>query len=60
MPTGLISALPLAENNKAPVANAGPEKELTLPVDRTTLDGSKSSDDQRIATYRWTKTRSVS
>uniref|UniRef100_A0A8C7ZWR3 KIAA0319-like n=1 Tax=Oryzias sinensis TaxID=183150 RepID=A0A8C7ZWR3_9TELE len=56
VPSGLMSALPPAENNKAPVANAGPEKELTLPVDRTTLDGSKSSDDQRIATYRWTKT----
>lgn len=47
-----------AENNKPPVADAGPEKELTLPVDRTTLDGSKSSDDQKIATYHWAKTRS--
>lgn len=48
------------ENNKPPVADAGPEKELTLPVDRTTLDGSKSSDDQKIATYHWKQTRSVS
>ncbi len=47
------------ENNKPPVADAGPDKELTLPVDRTTLDGSKSSDDQKIATYHWTKTKSV-
>lgn len=47
------------ENNKPPVADAGPEKELTLPVDRTTLDGSKSSDDQKIATYHWKQTRSV-
>ncbi len=47
------------ENNKPPVADSGPDKELTLPVDRTTLDGSKSSDDQKIATYHWTKTKSV-
>lgn len=46
-----------AENNKPPVADAGPEKELTLPVDRTTLDGSKSSDDQKIATYHWKQTK---
>lgn len=45
------------ENNKPPVADAGPEKELTLPVDRTTLDGSKSSDDQKIATYLWKQTK---
>ncbi len=47
------------ENNKPPVADSGPDKELTLPVDRTTLDGSKSSDDQKISTYHWTKTKSV-
>lgn len=46
-----------AENNKPPVADAGPEKELTLPVDRTMLDGSKSSDDQKIATYHWEQTK---
>ncbi|MEQ2190820.1 hypothetical protein XENOCAPTIV_011247 [Xenoophorus captivus] len=46
------------KNNKPPKADAGPEKELTLPVDRTTLDGSRSSDDQKIATYHWRKTRS--
>ncbi|MGH0165683.1 UNVERIFIED_CONTAM: hypothetical protein FKN15_049189 [Acipenser sinensis] len=48
---------PPSENNKPPHADAGPEKELTLPVDSTTLDGSKSSDDQKIASYRWEKTR---
>lgn len=53
------SQSPFAENNKPPVADAGPEKELTLPVDRTTLDGSKSSDDQKIATYRWRQIKSV-
>lgn len=48
-----------SENNKPPVADAGPEKELTLPVDRTMLDGSKSSDDQKIATYHWKQTKWV-
>uniref|UniRef100_A0A8C7G502 KIAA0319 like n=1 Tax=Oncorhynchus kisutch TaxID=8019 RepID=A0A8C7G502_ONCKI len=42
-----------------PVADAGPEKELTLPVDRTTLDGSKSTDDQNISTYHWKQSKSV-
>ncbi|KAJ0003632.1 hypothetical protein NQD34_008730, partial [Periophthalmus magnuspinnatus] len=48
-----VTVIVQPENNMAPVADAGPEKELTLPVDRTTLDGSKSSDDQKIATYLW-------
>lgn len=58
---GLRSLLRLRspENNKPPVADAGPEKELTLPVDRTTLDGSKSTDDQKIAAYQWRQIRSV-
>lgn len=47
------------ENNKPPVADAGPDKELTLPVDHTTLDGSKSSDDQKIVKYHWEKNESV-
>lgn len=47
-----------SENNKPPVADAGPEKELTLPMDHTTLYGNKSHDDQKIATYQWTKNRS--
>lgn len=47
------------ENNKPPVADAGPDKELTLPVDRTTLDGSKSYDDQKIVKHHWEKTESV-
>lgn len=48
------------ENNKPPKADAGPDKELTLPVDSTTLDGSKSSDDQKIVYFLWEKTRCVS
>ncbi|XP_039977824.1 dyslexia-associated protein KIAA0319-like protein [Xiphias gladius] len=54
--TAHVTVIVQPENNKPPVADAGPEKELTLPVDRTTLDGSKSSDDQKIATYHWKQT----
>uniref|UniRef100_A0A8C2G3V9 Si:ch211-193k19.1 n=1 Tax=Cyprinus carpio TaxID=7962 RepID=A0A8C2G3V9_CYPCA len=55
--TAQVTVIVQPENNKPPVADAGPDKELTLPVDRTTLDGSKSSDDQKIVTYHWTKTK---
>ncbi|CAL9690918.1 unnamed protein product [Knipowitschia caucasica] len=48
-----VTVIVQPENNKAPVADAGPEKELTFPVDRTTLDGSKSHDDQMISSYQW-------
>ncbi|CAG5866061.1 unnamed protein product [Menidia menidia] len=54
--TSQVTVIVRPENNKPPVADAGPDKELTLPVDGTTLDGSSSSDDQKIATYHWTKT----
>uniref|UniRef100_A0A3B5A6H9 Si:ch211-193k19.1 n=1 Tax=Stegastes partitus TaxID=144197 RepID=A0A3B5A6H9_9TELE len=46
--TAQVTVIVQPENNKPPVADAGPEKELTLPIDRTTLDGSKSRDDQKI------------
>ncbi|XP_063041338.1 dyslexia-associated protein KIAA0319-like protein [Engraulis encrasicolus] len=52
-----VTVIVQPENNKPPEANAGPEKELTLPVDHTTLDGSKSKDDQKIATYHWRQTK---
>ncbi|XP_041868302.1 dyslexia-associated protein KIAA0319-like protein [Melanotaenia boesemani] len=54
--TSQVTVIVQPENNKPPVADAGPDKELTLPVDRTTLNASKSSDDQKISTYHWTKT----
>ncbi|KAG9355595.1 hypothetical protein JZ751_000433 [Albula glossodonta] len=55
--TAQVTVIVQPENNKPPIADAGPEKELTLPVDRTTLDGSKSTDDQRIATYHWSQSK---
>lgn len=52
-----VTVIVQPENNKPPQADAGPDKELTLPVDSTTLDGSKSTDDQKIASYFWEKTQ---
>ncbi|XP_077006465.1 dyslexia-associated protein KIAA0319-like protein homolog isoform X5 [Tamandua tetradactyla] len=55
--TAQVTVIVEPENNKPPQADAGPDKELTLPVDSTTLDGSKSSDDQKIISYLWEKTQ---
>ncbi|XP_006886496.1 PREDICTED: dyslexia-associated protein KIAA0319-like protein homolog [Elephantulus edwardii] len=55
--TAHVTVIVQPENNKPPEADAGPDKELILPVDSTTLDGSKSSDDQKITSYLWEKTQ---
>lgn len=55
--TAQVTVIVQPENNQPPVADAGPDKELTLPVDHTTLDGGKSTDDQKITTYHWKKTK---
>lgn len=40
--------------NQSPFANAGPDRDITLPIDYTTLDGSLSSDsDGSIVSYVW-------
>jgi hypothetical protein len=42
--------------NQPPVANAGTSKTITLPVNSTSLDGTKSSDpDGTIASYSWSE-----
>lgn len=40
-------------DNRAPVAVAGPDRELILPVSSMTLNGSDSTDDQAITSYQW-------
>ncbi|MEE6484249.1 hypothetical protein FKM82_013811 [Ascaphus truei] len=55
--TSEVTVIVQPEDNKPPQADAGPDKELTLPVDSTTLDGSRSTDDQKIASYLWEITR---
>jgi hypothetical protein len=42
--------------NKGPVANAGPDKEITLPKSNEQLDGTASTDlDGTITFYQWAK-----
>jgi len=44
------------ENNKPPIAIAGPDQVITLPTDSVLLDGSSSSDpDGTISKWLWTK-----
>lgn len=44
------------ENNKPPIAIAGPDQVITLPTDSISLDGSASSDpDGKISEWRWKK-----
>ncbi|MDB5278073.1 MAG: C-terminal target protein [Ferruginibacter sp.] len=50
--TVVVSA---ANNNKAPVANAGTDKTITLPVNTVTLQGSGTDADGTIAGYTWAK-----
>lgn len=41
--------------NLAPVANAGPDQSITLPVNTVTLTGSGVDTDGSIVAYQWTK-----
>jgi hypothetical protein len=46
----------VSEPNRPPVANAGADQIITLPVNTVTLNGSGSFDpDNNIATFSWTK-----
>ena len=40
--------------NKLPVANAGPDKTITLPTNSITLNGSGTDPDGTIVSYTWT------
>jgi len=44
------------KSNKQPIAVAGPDQAITLPIDSVSLDGRSSSDpDGSISNYLWTK-----
>ncbi|XP_043764319.1 dyslexia-associated protein KIAA0319 homolog isoform X2 [Cervus elaphus] len=58
--TAVVTVTVQPENNRPPVAVAGPDKELILPVESTTLDGSRSSDDHGIVFYHWERVRGPS
>ncbi|RPE08354.1 T9SS C-terminal target domain-containing protein [Chitinophaga lutea] len=42
-------------SNQAPIANAGLDQTVALPLSSTTLDGSGSRDNDGTITYAWTK-----
>lgn len=44
-----------AVTNQAPVANAGSDKSITLPVNSLTLTGSGTDTDGSVVSYAWTK-----
>lgn len=44
-----------AEKNTPPVANAGGDQSIILPVSAIYLNGTKSSDDLGIVRYTWTR-----
>ena len=48
------NGLTTGNNNKAPIAMAGPDRVITLPIDSVVLDGSASSDpDGSIISWEW-------
>jgi hypothetical protein len=54
--TDLVTITVIPVVNRAPVADAGASMSLILPVNSTTLDGSKSYDpDGTISSYKWTR-----
>jgi hypothetical protein len=42
-------------NNQPPVANAGPDRTITLPTNSVTLTGTASDPDGNIVSYQWAK-----
>ncbi len=44
-----------AAGNQVPVANAGPDQNITLPTSAASLTGSGADTDGSIASYTWTK-----
>lgn len=45
----------MVERNAAPIANAGGDRTITLPVTAIYLNGSQSSDDLAVVKYAWTR-----
>uniref|UniRef100_W5MFC4 KIAA0319 n=1 Tax=Lepisosteus oculatus TaxID=7918 RepID=W5MFC4_LEPOC len=51
--TAMVTVIVQPENNSPPQAVVGPDKELTFPAESTTLDGSRSTDDQGVVSFLW-------
>src|SRR5579863_4582412 len=53
--TSRVKVIVTAAANKSPIANAGPDQQITAPANSVTLNGSASNDpDGTIAAYSWT------
>lgn len=50
-----ITVNPAAASNQPPVANAGPDQNITLPANSVNLNGSGTDPNGSIASYAWTK-----
>lgn len=48
------------EQNKPPVAKAGVDKTVWLPITSATLDGTNSTDDHGIKSYQWSQVKGPS
>ncbi|KAA9039313.1 T9SS type A sorting domain-containing protein [Ginsengibacter hankyongi] len=53
--TDIMQVIVNAAANKAPVANAGADKSITLPTNSLTVSGSGSDADGIVASYQWSK-----
>ncbi|XP_023977758.1 dyslexia-associated protein KIAA0319 homolog [Physeter macrocephalus] len=58
--TAVVTVIVQPEHNRPPMAVAGPDQELVFPVESTTLDGSRSSDDHGVVFYHWEHVRGPS
>ena len=51
-----ITVRDLSQPNRPPVANAGPDQTITLPINTITINGNGSTDpDNNITSFAWTK-----
>ena len=46
-----------SEHNKPPVAKVGKDVTIFLPRDTVILNGTNSTDDQKISSYKWNQVR---
>ena len=53
--TAVVQVVVNAGTNIPPVANAGPDQTITLPLNSATLSGSGSDADGTVVSYKWTK-----
>ena len=48
----------MADEDQAPVADAGGEQVIVLPAPLVSVNGNNSADDRKIVSYLWTRDKS--